>query len=281
MTIPLITGPLPALVDPRHAAAMSDTLARIAQGKLPATAQWIGDAVERRTLYPVERGVAVIAVHGLLVPYLDYVGWPWATGYNVLRLQLEQAFQDPEIRGVLLHVNSGGGYASGCFDLVDWMAVAKEPAGKPIAAVVDDACYSAAYAIASAADSIACPRVGGVGSIGVVTLHLDVSAALEKQGYKVTVIRGGAHKTDGNPYEPLPPDVLADFTAEVEDLRTLFISTVARNRASLGLTEEIAGATEARAYSGPTRLAEALRLRLADAVASPDVAATAFINHCN
>ena len=62
-------------------------------------------------------------------------------------------------------------------------------------------------ALAAAADRIVLIPSGGAGSIGVVTMHVDYSKNLSEAGIKVTYIHGGAHKVDGNPYQPLPDDV--------------------------------------------------------------------------
>jgi ClpP class serine protease len=53
------------------------------------------------------------------------------------------------------------------------------PGEKPIHAILTENAYSAAYAIASAADRISVPRTGGVGSVGVITMHLTGRSELK------------------------------------------------------------------------------------------------------
>ena len=66
---------------------------------------------------------------------------------------------------------------------------------------------------ASAADEIAVTTTGYAGSVGVVMRHVDFSRALANDGIAVTHIFAGAHKVDGNPFEPLPAAVHAELPA--------------------------------------------------------------------
>ncbi|TOL42864.1 serine peptidase, partial [Vibrio parahaemolyticus] len=71
--------------------------------------------------------------------------------------------------GICLDIDSPGGEVAGCFDLVDLIYELRGK--KPIYAILSENAYSAAYAIASAADKIYVPRTGGVGSVGVIVIH--------------------------------------------------------------------------------------------------------------
>lgn len=228
-------------------------------------------------------GIAVIGVQGCLIDKMGWWGSSWATGYNVLGWQLAQAHEDADVKAIVLDVDSYGGMVAGCFDLCDFAMAAKAASGKPVAAILTECAYSAGYAVASTADTIAVPRTGGVGSIGVVTMHWDISGLLEKYGEKVTVVPAGKHKGDGLPYGPLTDDVLARMLAEVEDLRQLFAATVVRNRAGVARApslEAVLG-TEALTYNGPAGLAAAVNLGLADAIMAPADAFAAFAAHVN
>jgi ClpP class serine protease len=114
-------------------------------------------------------------------------------------------------------------------------------------------------------------------------MHIDITGLLEKWGEKITVLRAGAHKMDVNPYEALTDDVRVRLETELEDLRQIFAATVVRNRAGAPKAPSLDQvlATEARTYSGPAQLAEALTLGLADAILSPADAFAAFAAHVN
>jgi ClpP class serine protease len=154
---------------------------------------------------------------------------------------------------------------AGCQETADVMFKAK----KPSISVVDANCYSAAYMLASQTGRIVVTPTGGTGSIGVVLMHLDVSKALEEAGLKVTFVYAGSHKVDGNPYEPLSPEVEADFQADIDACYDAFVATVIRGR---DMTDSEVRDTEARMY----RAEDALALGLIDAVQNPDDAVEAF-----
>lgn len=214
--------------------------------------------------YQLLGGVAVIPIEGTLVAKLGGLDpWSGMTGYDQIRLKLALALEDPNVRAILLDIDSPGGEVAGCFDLVDDIFAAR--GAKPIWAMLSEMACSAAYAIASAADRISMPRTGMAGSIGVVMMHVDWSEALAEAGIKVSLIHAGAHKVDGNPYEKLPEPVRDALSADCEQIRTLFAGTVARNR---GLALKAVLATEAQVYPGLKSglLPSALDARLVDAI---------------
>ena len=146
--------------------------------------------------YEVVDGVAVVPITGMLVHRLGIMGSALGmTGCDGIAASVGQALDDPAVRGVLLDIDSPGGEIAGCFSLADAIFAAR--GRKPIWAVADEIAYSAAYAIASAADRVLVPRSGGVGSIGIIALFADVSRGLEAEGITVNVIAFGARKADG------------------------------------------------------------------------------------
>lgn len=177
--------------------------------------------------------------------------------YEQLGAQLEELVEDRSVSAIVLRLDSPGGFASGLFDFTDRVFEAREK--KPIVAVVDDIAFSAAYAIASAAEKIYVSRTGGVGSVGVVGYHVDQSAANESEGLKVTAVYAGAHKIDFSPHFPLSEGARERWQAEVDRLYGMFTGAVARYR---GMKEDAVRATEALMYHG----AEAVKAGLADKV---------------
>jgi signal peptide peptidase SppA len=165
--------------------------------------------------------------------------------------------------------NSYGGEAAGCFELADEIFASR--GDKKIIAVVDSNCYSASMALASSADKIFVTPSSGVGSIGVVAMHVDMSKMLADWGINITFIHSGDHKVDGNPYEKLDPAVKKEIQAGVDKSRAKFVSLVARN---LGLDEKVVYDTEARTY----RAEDALKLGLVHAIAVPSAALQSLID---
>ncbi|MDR5815799.1 S49 family peptidase [Caballeronia sp. LZ033] len=214
-------------------------------------------------------GVALIEVQGTLVQKLGSLRpYSGMTGYDGIRQNLLMALDDPDVRAVAFDIDSPGGEVAGCFDLVDMIHSARGV--KPMWSILNESAYSAAYALASAADRIIVPRTGGVGSIGVICAHVDLSEALSKAGMKVTFITYGDFKADGHSEVPLAPDALARFQADINTMGELFVETVARNRNIAAATVRD---TQAATFMGDKGVA----LGLADEVAAPDAAFRALI----
>ena len=231
------------------------TRAGILAGNLTERLQQQGNAP-----YPVLDGIAVIEISGVLIHRGGWIGQSSGqTSYEGIAAQIEAATRDPSVRAVALEIDSFGGEVAGVFDLADQIRALRRD--KPVWAFVAEHAFSAGYALASQADRILLPRTGAVGSIGVVVMHADLSGQLDQDGVRVTMIHSGAHKVDGNPYEPLPETVRDDIQREIDVLRFLFADTVAAGRAGR-LSEKAALATEAATYRG----ADAVSAGLADEV---------------
>jgi signal peptide peptidase SppA len=188
------------------------------------------DAARSQKPYLVTpEGVAVIGVSGTLVKKASWLDS--ASGlqsYESIRADFQDAVGDPRIQGILLDVDSPGGEVGGLFDLADQIYDAR--AEKPCFAIADDDAFSAAYAIASSAQRLFVTRTGGVGSVGVIALHLDQSGFDAKVGRKYTAIYAGARKNDFNPHEALSGSAKDDLQSEIDRLYDMFVGTVARNR---------------------------------------------------
>jgi len=213
-------------------------------------------------------GFAIIPVHGTLINRFG-ASYGYVTGYNFIRNQHNAAMMDPDVKYIVHDHNSYGGEAAGCFELADEIYASR--GDKKIIAVVDSNCYSASMALASSADKIFVTPSSGVGSIGVVAMHVDMSKMLSDWGINITFIHSGDHKVDGNPYEKLDPAVKKDIQAGVDKSRAKFVSLVARN---LGLDEKVVYDTEARTY----RADDALKLGLVHAIAVPSAALQSLID---
>lgn len=184
-------------------------------------------------------GVAVVDVLGSLVQRgsgMDAVSG--MTGYNRLAAELDAAFRDPMVRGVVLDVDSPGGEVAGAFELAQFIA----DAPKPVYAVANELAASAAYLIASAAWRLFVPQTGLVGSVGVVMLHVDRSRANERAGVVYTPIYAGARKVDGSSLGPLTESARSDAQARVDKVYSLFVDAVAQRR---GITPDAVRSTEA------------------------------------
>lgn len=202
--------------------------------------------------------VAVIPIHGTLVRRT--VGLEADSGlisYAGLTAQLDAALASPDVAAILLDVDSPGGESGGVFDLADRIRAASSI--KPVWAVANDMAFSAAYALASAASKVFVSRTGGVGSIGVIAMHVDQSEKDAQDGVRYTAVFAGDRKNDLNPHEPISSEAHAFLKAEVNRIYGLFVETVARHR---GIEPSTVRDTEAGLFFGQAAVA----MGLADAI---------------
>ena len=226
----------------------------------------VGYTPAARAPGPPSGKVAVIPIHGTLVRRTSGIeAESGLASYTGIAEQLDAAMASPEIAAILLDIDSPGGESGGVFDLVDRIRAASEV--KPVWAVANDMAFSAAYALASAATRVFVARTGGVGSIGVIAMHVDQSVKDAQDGVRYTAVFAGERKNDLNPHEPISNEAHAVLKAEVDRIYDLFVETVARHR---GLDADAVRATEAGLFFGP----DAVATGLADAVGSLDDALT-------
>ena len=222
----------------------------------------VGYTPAPRAPTPANGKVAVIPIHGTLVRRTS--GLEAESGlasYTAIAAQLDAALTSPEVAAILLDVDSPGGESGGVFDLADRIRATAQV--KPVWAVANDAAFSAAYALASAASRVFVSRTGGVGSIGVIAMHVDQSVKDANDGVRYTAVFAGERKNDLNPHEPISDAAHAVLQAEVDRVYDIFVETVARHR---GLDADAVRATEAGLFFGP----DAVTAGLADAVGGFD-----------
>lgn len=152
------------------------------------------------------------------------------TGMKLDRFQMQfrQALADDEVKAIVLDVDSPGGSVFGVAEVAQEIYEAREQ--KPIVAVANSLAASAAYWIASAAQDLVVTPGGQVGSIGVYTIHEDISQFLEAEGVRATIISAGKYKTEANALEPLGDEARQALQDKVDAYYGMFVEAVARNR---------------------------------------------------
>jgi signal peptide peptidase SppA len=168
--------------------------------------------------------VAVIPLFGALYPR----GFGWGTNMEGFRARLDQAVNNPDVGAIVLDVDSPGGTVAGTPETANAVRLANQ--SKPVTAVVDSLAASAAYWIASQAGQVVVTPSGDVGSIGVLAVHTDLSAMLEQDGVKVTILRSTPYKAEGNPFEPLTEAAQESVMGEISRAHGDFVRAVAAGR---------------------------------------------------
>jgi ClpP class serine protease len=187
---------------------------------------------EQRSRKPyavTDAGVAVIEVAGSLVNRASGMdAQSGLTSYEQLGNEILDAATDPQVKGILLRFDSYGGEANGAWDVASLIEEAARI--KHVWASVDDWALSAGYLLASATERIWVTRTGGVGSVGIIAMHLDQSGWDAANGLRNTTIFAGDRKNDFNPHEPLSEGAHDVLAAEVDRLYGMFVDAIARRR---------------------------------------------------
>lgn len=234
---------------------------------LVALPRWMGEPEHIGFGWALKDGVAVIEVDGPLME--EGFGWGdcWYHGYDTLLMAFEEMAADANVRGIFGRIRCNGGIAAaGLPQLAKFVREARAKAGgKPIWFFCDRA-YSAAYWLVSQGDHVVAARESGVGSIGAVISHCEMSKGLSADGIKVTKFKFGLKKTDGAWDEPLSETATADLTADVQQCGRWFVADVLKGRENL--TEEVVIGTQAGCFYGDSddEAYSALKLGLIDAV---------------
>ncbi len=116
---------------------------------------------------------------------------------------MRSAFEDSGSRAVVLLINSPGGSPVQAGIINDEMTRLKAKYNKPLYAVVEESCASAAYYIAAAADEIFVDKASIVGSIGVLMDGFGFTGVMDKVGVERRLLTAGENKGFLDPFSPM------------------------------------------------------------------------------
>ncbi|HGB4478364.1 S49 family peptidase [Salmonella enterica] len=236
------------------------------------TQEYLSGGKRPARVYQVRDGIAILPVTGTLVHRLGGIRpFSGMTGYDGITACLQQAIQDPAIRGVLLDIDSPGGQAAGAFDCADMIYRLRKT--KPVWALCNDSACSAAMLLACACSRRLVTQTSRTGSIGVMMAHTSYAGQLEQAGVDITLIYSGAHKVDGHQFAALPEDVRQDFQQRIDAARAMFAQKVATYT---GLTVDAVMATEAAVYDGQAGIDAGLASEMVNAADAVSVMVSAL-----
>jgi signal peptide peptidase SppA len=214
-------------------------------------------------LYSVnEDGVAVLSITGELVarssgPDADSGLMSFASIQGAVRA----AVTDHSVKALVLDIQSEGGEVSGMLETAE--DVAKLAAVKPVYAIANDMCCSAAYALCCTASKIFVTQFGVIGSIGALVMHADMSGKYAKEGVNITIISSAARKAETADIAPLTDEAARDLQHRVDVVGERFVEAVAKAR---GLSSASVFGLQGTILQGD----DAVAAGLADAVGTID-----------
>ena len=141
---------------------------------------------------------------------------------------LELSKNNSNIRAVLLTINSPGGTVATTKRVYEKVLEVRKT--KPVVALIGDLAASGGYYIASACTSIIASEGSTLGSIGVISVHMEVHRFLERHGVKATVIKAGRYKDIGSPFRGMTGEERRMYQSHVNEFYALFLKDVAAGR---------------------------------------------------
>ncbi len=168
-------------------------------------------------------GVAVIPVTGPLFRYANlFTMISGASSYELIARDFTAALENPQIKGIILDIDSPGGEVNGVSELSNMVFAARGK--KPVVAYASGDAASGAYWIASAADEIVVSETSALGSIGVVGMYQG------KSGKSAEAVEIVSSQSPHKRLDPTTDDGRSRLQTRIDSMADVFIETIARNR---------------------------------------------------
>ncbi|GAA3991879.1 S49 family peptidase [Comamonas faecalis] len=153
-----------------------------------------------------------------------------AAGADAVVEAMRNAFDDSGSRAVVLLINSPGGSPVQAGIINDEIVRLRAQYDKPLYAVVEESCASAAYYIAAAADDIYVDKASIVGSIGVLMDGFGFTGTMEKLGVERRLLTAGRNKGFLDPFSPQTEEQRAYAQTMLDQIHQQFINAVKKGR---------------------------------------------------
>ncbi len=143
---------------------------------------------------------------------------------------MRAALEDSGSQALVLLINSPGGSPVQAGLINDEILRLKKLHNKPIYAVVEESCASAAYYIAAAADNIYVDKASIVGSIGVLMDGFGFTGLMDKLGVERRLMTAGENKGFMDPFSPQTDAQRKHAQAMLNQIHQQFIAVVKQGR---------------------------------------------------
>jgi signal peptide peptidase SppA len=217
---------------------------------------------------------AVLPFYGVVAPRMNLLSeTSGGVTFEGLTAQVRAAAADPRVARIVFDVDSPGGNVAGASEFA--RALREAAVKKPVIAVANHLMASAAYWAMSGATEIVASPSAMIGSIGVLSIHDDLTAALEKLGIKRTIISAGRFKAEAHGGGPLSAEAQAHLQQLISTAYGRMAADIARGR-GVPVQTVRSGYGEGRLLDSEAALHAGLVNRIAtlDEVLLPTAAAT-------
>ncbi|MEM7016268.1 MAG: S49 family peptidase [Pseudomonadota bacterium] len=167
---------------------------------------------------------ALVDLYGVIADGSDASADRMATG-------LRRAFNDDNVVGVILRINSpGGSPVQSSYINTEIKRLREKHPDKKLYAVVTDLCASGGYYVAAAADEIYVNESSLIGSIGVVSGGFGVVDAMGKLGVERRLYTAGSNKGMLDPFLPENEVEIEHWKRSIDVVYQEFVRVVKEGR---------------------------------------------------
>lgn len=173
--------------------------------------------------------IALLNIYGTLThPSEGMISGFYYTPDKIVE-DLESISTQPQIKGVILRINSPGGTVAAVQEIYE--AIKKIKAnGKPVVVSIGDICASGGYYISCAADKIVANPGSLTGSIGVIMSFANLEGFLRKIGMEIEVIKSGKYKDMGSGTRKMSAEEIKLMEGIINDAYQQFLNAVKEGR---------------------------------------------------
>jgi len=168
--------------------------------------------------------------HTAMVSIVGEIGSETEASAENVMSSMRLALEDSGSQALVLLINSPGGSPVQAGLINDEIVRLRALHNKPIYAVVEESCASAAYYIAAATDQIYVDKASIVGSIGVLMDGFGFTELMNKLGVERRLMTAGANKGFLDPFSPQTEPQRKHAQAMLDQIHTQFIEVVKKGR---------------------------------------------------
>jgi len=203
--------------------------------------------------------VLLLDIEGLLASAAETGSWSRDRGpLSSVMAKLNRAAQDPDVRAVILRLDTPGGEVTASDLLHHEILRFKKRTGVPVVGLMMSLAASGGYYVACACDRIIAHPTTLTGSIGVIALFPETGELMGKLGLKMNVIKSGALKDAGSLFRGMTDEERALFQEMIDEDYRAFVEVVAANRSGRLTKEEVMRLADGRVYTAQQALAAKL-----------------------
>ena len=204
---------------------------------------------EVRGFTKLQENIAIVHIYGPIQIQSGGFIEVFPSGADYIVQELKRLRRSPNIKAVVLRINSPGGSVGAVQEIYSELLKLKE-SGKKLVASQAEVSASGGYYLAVAADKIVSNPGTVTGSIGVLIPVTNLEGLFEKIGVQVEIIKSKEHKDIGSSSRALTEEEKVILKDMVDSAYQQFLGAIVSGRSEVMTKEEIEEVADGRIMTG-------------------------------